>query len=80
MGECMRAGRAQLGAEGLALHLPIDECNGVQSIVTDADTAAAVPLLDAAFADDGTIIVIVPASYLYPAMCRALTVIADVCC
>eukprot|EP00959_Pyramimonas_sp_CCMP1952_P364199 7626532-Pyramimonas_sp.AAC.1 len=73
MAECMHAVRAQLDAEGLALRLPTDERNSVQSIVTDAHTAATVPLLDVTFAD-GTIIVIVPASDLCPAMCRALTV------
>eukprot|EP00959_Pyramimonas_sp_CCMP1952_P387026 8111134-Pyramimonas_sp.AAC.1 len=62
MGECMHAVRAQSDAEGLALHLPTDERNSVQSIVTDADTATTAPLLDATFADDGTIIAIVPAS------------------
>eukprot|EP00959_Pyramimonas_sp_CCMP1952_P101671 2127051-Pyramimonas_sp.AAC.1 len=74
MGERMHALRAQLDAEGLALHLPTDERNSVQSIVTDADAATAVPLLDVTFADDGAIIVVVPASDLCPAMCRALTV------
>eukprot|EP00959_Pyramimonas_sp_CCMP1952_P213662 4470411-Pyramimonas_sp.AAC.1 len=43
MGERMRAVRAQLGAEGPALHLATDERNGVQRTVTDADAAAAAP-------------------------------------
>eukprot|EP00959_Pyramimonas_sp_CCMP1952_P189990 3974546-Pyramimonas_sp.AAC.1 len=72
MGDCTHAVRAQLDSEGLALHLPTDERNRVQGIVTDADTAATVPLLDATFADDGTILVIVFGSDLCPAMCRAL--------
>eukprot|EP00959_Pyramimonas_sp_CCMP1952_P451961 9462772-Pyramimonas_sp.AAC.1 len=70
MGECAHAARAQLNAEGLALHLPTDERNGVQSIVTDADTATTVPLLDVTFADDGTIIVIAPASDLHTCAVR----------
>eukprot|EP00959_Pyramimonas_sp_CCMP1952_P239353 5001984-Pyramimonas_sp.AAC.1 len=73
IGQCMHAARAQLDAEGLALHFPTDERNRVQSIVTDADTATTAPLLDATFADDSSIIMIVPASDLYPATCRALT-------
>eukprot|EP00959_Pyramimonas_sp_CCMP1952_P406433 8518512-Pyramimonas_sp.AAC.1 len=77
MGECTHAVRAYLDAEGLALHLPADERNSVQSIATDPDTATTVPLLDATFAD-GTIIATVTASDLYPAMCRALTAVADV--
>eukprot|EP00959_Pyramimonas_sp_CCMP1952_P096691 2021091-Pyramimonas_sp.AAC.1 len=78
MGECMHAVWARLDAEGLGLHSPTDERSSVQSIVTDADTATTVPLLDATFVDDGTIIVIAPVSDLYPAMCRALTVVVDV--
>eukprot|EP00959_Pyramimonas_sp_CCMP1952_P240148 5018284-Pyramimonas_sp.AAC.1 len=35
------------------------------------------PLLDVTFADGDTIVVIVPASGLYFAMCRALTVVVD---
>eukprot|EP00959_Pyramimonas_sp_CCMP1952_P022715 477218-Pyramimonas_sp.AAC.1 len=69
MGDCMQAVRAQLDAEGRALHLPTDERNSEPGIVTDADIATAVPLVDATFADDGTIIVIAPASDLSPAMC-----------
>eukprot|EP00959_Pyramimonas_sp_CCMP1952_P132287 2765804-Pyramimonas_sp.AAC.1 len=74
----MHAVRAQLDAEGLALHLLTDERNSVQSIVTDADAATTAPLLDVTLADAGAIIVIVPASDLHPAMFRALTVVADV--
>eukprot|EP00959_Pyramimonas_sp_CCMP1952_P056124 1172171-Pyramimonas_sp.AAC.2 len=74
MDECMHAVRAQLDAEGLALDLPTDERYSVQNIITDADTATTVPLLDVTFADEATIIVVCPASDLYPAMCRALAV------
>eukprot|EP00959_Pyramimonas_sp_CCMP1952_P162637 3400413-Pyramimonas_sp.AAC.1 len=77
MGERMHAVRAQLDAGGLALHLPTDERNSAQGIATDAGTATTAPPLDVTFADDGAIIVIVPASDLYPATCRALAAVAD---
>eukprot|EP00959_Pyramimonas_sp_CCMP1952_P121474 2540133-Pyramimonas_sp.AAC.1 len=60
--ECTHAVQAQLDAEGLSLHLPTDERNSVQSIVTDADAATTAQLLDVTSADVGTIIAIVPAS------------------
>jgi len=78
MADCMNEVRQVLDAEGLALHLPVDEHNRVQSIFSDDAPMQTAPLSDVEFADDGTIMIIMPAEGLYDAMCRALVLVSDV--
>ena len=78
MADCMNEVRQVLDAEGLALHLPVDEHNSVHNICSEDAPMQTSPLSDVEFADGGTIMIIMPAEGLYDAMCRALVLVSDV--
>ena len=74
----MNEARCALEADGLALRLPAHERNSIVSVLADDDPTDHVPLLDVAFADDGTVMLVMPAAMLGDALRRALVVISDV--
>ena len=78
MADCMNEVRRRLISEGFALHLPTSDSRNILTVLAPEDPDGTSPLLDIAFADDGTIMIMMPACTIYAAMCRALVVISDV--
>ena len=58
MADCMKDARRALEAGGMALRLPAHERDSIVSVLADDCLPDTVPLLDAAFAHDGIIMLV----------------------
>ena len=81
MAECMQDARTQLLAEGFIYMLPqSDQPRSLGRLVScdpDDRPPDGLPMVDISYADDGTVILILPAAQLYSALSRTLVHVSE---